>query len=318
MLGNFAIWFVVALVAVGFALLTRRVWRAKRWFIKWPGVILSGLLTLILGLVSIVILVGLVQFYMPVGNPPQNLKVAATTDQLKRGEHVAGAFCASCHSANGELPLSGGRDFGPEIPIPLGSFVPPNLTPGGPLKTWSDGEILRAIREGVDRNGQRLFLMSGNNARFLSDEDLQAVIAFLRTQPAVDNKTMEPPDKPTLLFAAFLTMGMLPPPKPAVTAPIVAPTKAATIEYGKYILSYQDCRDCHGENLKGGTPGQLAPVGPNLQVVKGWTQDQFIKTLRMGVDPSGHQISPQMPWQQVGRLDDDELGAVYKYLSSLP
>jgi len=317
MIGNFVLWFVIALIAVGFAWLTRRAWQAKRGYVKWLGVIVGGLLTLIIGLVSIIILIGLVQFSLPRGNPPTNLKVAATPEQIKRGEHIANAFCAGCHSANGNLPLSGGNDMGKEIPIPLGSFVPPNLTPGGSLKTWTDGQILRALREGVDENGQTLFLMSGNNVRFLSDDDLQAVIAYLRNSPAVDNKTLEPPDQPTLLFAVFLTMGMLPPAKPAVTAPIIAPAKAATVEYGKYILSYQDCRDCHGENLKGGTPGQLAPVGPNLQIVKGWSQEQFISTVRNGVDPSGHKLSPQMPWQQVGRLDDDELAAIYKYLSTL-
>ena len=317
MVGNFAIAIVILLIAVGFAWLARRAWGAKRAFIKWPSVVLSGLLTLIVGFVGIIMLIGFAQFYLPHGNPPTNLKVAATPEQIKRGEHIAGAFCAGCHAANGNLPLSGGDDMGKDLPIPLGSFVPPNLTPGGPLKTWTDGEILRALREGVDKNGQALFLMSTNNVRFLSDEDLQSVVAYLRNSPAVDNKTLEPPDQPSPLGAIFQALGMLPPPKPAVTAPIIAPAKAATVEYGKYILSYQDCRDCHGENLKGGTPGQLAPVGPNLQVVKGWTQEQFISTVRNGVDPSGHKLSPQMPWQQVGRLDDDELGAVYKYLSTL-
>jgi mono/diheme cytochrome c family protein len=53
-------------------------------------------------------------------------------------------------------------------------------------------------------------------------------------------------------------------------------------------------------------------------VVKGWTQEQFITTLRTGVDPSGHTLSAQMPWKAVGRLDDEELAAAYAYLTSLP
>ena len=317
MIGNFAIAIATLLIALGFAWLARRAWGAKHAILKWLGAILSSLLTLVVGFVGIVMLIGFVQTYLPRGNPPTNLKVTATAEQIKRGEHIANAFCAGCHSSNGNLPMSGGNDMGKEIPIPLGSFVPSNLTPGGPLKNWSDGQILRALREGVDKNGQALFMMAGNNVRYLSDEDLHAVIAYLRNSPAVDNKTPEPPDQVTPLFAIFLTLGMLPPVKPAVTAPIIAPAKAATVEYGKYILSYQDCRDCHGENLKGGTPEQLAPIGPSLLVVKGWTQDQFIAAMRTGVDPSGHKLSPQMPWQQVGRLDDDELGAVYKYLNTL-
>jgi len=96
------------------------------------------------------------------------------------------------------------------------------------------------------------------------------------------------------------------------------PPKGSTAEFGKYILSYQDCVLCHGANLSGGTPGQLAPVGPNLSPIKGWTQAQFISTLRTGVDPSGHALNNQMPWRNVGRMDDEELAAVYAYITSLP
>jgi len=88
------------------------------------------------------------------------------------------------------------------------------------------------------------------------------------------------------------------------------------VEYGQYLLSYQDCRGCHGADLTGGT-SQFIPKGPSLRLVKGWTQDQFLTTLRTGVDPSGHQLSQVMPWRDLGKLDDDELGAIYKYLVTL-
>jgi hypothetical protein len=53
-------------------------------------------------------------------------------------------------------------------------------------------------------------------------------------------------------------------------------------------------------------------------VVKGWTAEQFITTLRTGVDPSGHALSAAMPWQYVGRMSDDELTAAYLYLQTVP
>jgi mono/diheme cytochrome c family protein len=77
--------------------------------------------------------------------------------------------------------------------------------------------------------------------------------------------------------------------------PVAAPPKGPTVEYGQYIVSFQDCRDCHGKDFTGGKPP--APVGPDLHLIKGWTQEQFIKTIRTGVDPSGHQLKPTMPWQ---------------------
>ena len=145
-----------------------------------------------------------------------------------------------------------------------------------------------------------------------------ALIAYLRSQPAVENPTPNPPDQPNLLAAALFGAGMILEGKPPTSGPINAPAKAPTVEYGEYILSYQDCRDCHGEDLTGGLPGQLAPLGPNLMVVKDWTQEQFFTTLREGINPSGHRLSNQMPWKNVGRMDDEELTAAYTYLQNLP
>ena len=78
--------------------------------------------------------------------------------------------------------------------------------------------------------------------------------------------------------------------------------KAATIEYGQYILSYQDCRSCHGANLGGGVQGQFGPVGPGLALVKEWKLEDFISTLRTGIDPTGHHLDEKrMPWRAIGR-----------------
>jgi mono/diheme cytochrome c family protein len=285
--------------------------------VKWGGVVLSGLLSLVFAAVSVVSLIGLFDFYVPKNIPVPDLKVSGTPEQIQRGEHLANAFCVECHSTNRQLPLSGGRDMGADFPIPLGSFVPSNLTPGGELKDWSDGEIMRVLRSGVDNNGRPLMIMSNVNVRHMSDEDLEAMIAFLRSQPAVENETQEPPDQPTFLAALMFGGGMLPKGEAPVAGPIIAPPKGPTVEYGEYMVGFQDCRDCHGEDLKGGKPGQLAPIGPNLGVVKDWTQEQFITTFRTGVDPNGWHLSDNMPWETIGRLDDVELAAMHAYLSAL-
>lgn len=65
-------------------------------------------------------------------------------------------------------------------------------------------------------------------------------------------------------------------------------------------------------------PGQLPPLGPDLGIVKDWSQAQFITTMRTGVDPNGHRLDDQMPWRPIGRMDDDELAAIYLYLAGLP
>jgi mono/diheme cytochrome c family protein len=210
--------------------------------------------------------------------------------------------------------LSGGKNLADDTGLPLGNLYPPNLTPAGELKSWSDGEILRAIREGVHKSGRPLMVMPAQNLRNLSDEDALSVVAYLRSQPAIQHET--PPMNPSLLAVILTGAGIVElDPKP-VTGPVAAPAKGPTAEYGQYVVSFQDCRDCHGKDFTGGKPP--APVGPDLHLIKGWTQEQFIKTIRTGVDPSGHQLKPTMPWQTYAKMDDIELAAVYEYMRNLP
>lgn len=316
MIQNILSWLIVVLVAVLFGWLTVRAWKAGRWFVRWPGVILGGLLTLAAGLISVVALMGLIKFYAPSTFPAPALQVEGRPEQIARGEHIVNALCVECHTTDNTLPLVGGRNFSEDIPLPIGTIISANLTPGGPLADWSDGEIFRALRDGVDRDGHKLALMSAIPVRYMSDEDTQAVIAYLRSQPTVKNDVQEPPDQLNLL-AAFMFGANMFPSLPPVSGPVEAPPVGATVDYGSYILAYSGCRDCHGADLKGGT-SDFAPRGPALSMVKDWTQEQFITTLRTGVDPSGHVLNNElMPWKTVGRLDDIELAALYAYLNSL-
>jgi hypothetical protein len=70
--------------------------------------------------------------------------------------------------------------------------------------------------------------------------------------------------------------------------------------------------------LKGGKPGQLAPIGWNLDATKQWTAEQFIATMRTGVNPGGYHLSANMPSKLIGRMDDVELQAMHAYIVSLP
>ncbi|HVN55021.1 MAG TPA: c-type cytochrome [Anaerolineaceae bacterium] len=318
MIGNILGCLLILLVAVGLIFLVARVARARNSVFKWIGVVLSGLLALLVSAIAVLAIVGLAKVYIPpAAAPAPEVSVAnATPEQIKRGEHLANAFCASCHSPTNDLPLVGGVDLGKDSPVPIGSFVSANLTPAGPLKDWTDGQIFRTIRNGIDRDGKKLFAMSIANGRHLSDEDTLALVAFIRSQPAVENRTQTPPDQPSLLGLIFGGAGLIPAGEPPGTAVITAPPKGPTAEYGAYILSYQDCRGCHGEQLRGADPNSLGPKGPSLLMVKGWTQEQFVTAMRTGVDPSGHTLASQMPWKNIGRMDDVELAAIHAYLTT--
>ena len=315
MWGNILILLAIIAVVVLLGWLMFRAWHARNKVVKWVGVIASGLFMIILALASVLMLMGMVKVYPLRSAPVSDLNVAGSPEQIERGRHLANSFCASCHSPTNELPLTGGVDLGKDFPMPLGIFVSANLTPAGSLQDWSDGEIFRAIRNGVDRDGRGPFAMSGARGRHLSDDDIKAVIAYLRSQPAVANETQNPLDQYNPLALMLVGGGVIPGPEPLTTEAIAMPPKGPTAEFGKYILSYQDCVLCHGADLSGGKPGQLAPIGPSLKALKGWTPEQFITTMRTGVTPDGHVLNRQMPWQNIGRMDDEELSALYAHIT---
>jgi mono/diheme cytochrome c family protein len=308
---------LVALIAVA-GLLVWSVfcaWRIRSPILKWSGAGLLALLAVAASSASALTAVGMIKQHSR-SAPVPDIKVAATPELIARGKDIADGLCSGCHSKTGTL--TGGVDLGTHLPVPVGSFVSSNLTAAGLLKNWSDGELFRAIRNGVDAEGRWLTMMTYVNAGQLSDDDTEAVIAYIRSLPAAGNQTPDPPDHLNLLGLAMLGAGVLPSGKPIVTGHVSAPLKGPTFQFGEYILSYQDCRECHGKDLSGGVPGQLGPLGPNLHLVKDWTLEGFIATMRTGVDPNGHELSEKMPWRPIGRMDDDELAAIYQYLTHLP
>src|SRR6267378_8265177 len=298
---------VLIIVAGLFGWLSLRARQAKSALIKWGGTGLAVSLSALVGLVALITLNGLFKLHAR-SAPAPITKLAGTAQQIQRGKAISNGFCSACHSKTGTL--TGGLDIGEHFPVPVGSFVSSNLTPAGQLSHWSDGDIFRAIRNSIDRDGRWLIIMSYTNASKLSDDDTRAVIAYIRSLPAAGKPTGNPPDHLNLLGVMMLGAGMLPEGKPVSTGIVTAPPKSPTLQYGEYILSYQDCRACHGDKLTGGVPGQVGPLGPDLNLVKGWKFEEFIATMRTGVDPSGHQLSNQMPWRPVGRMSDEELRAV--------
>jgi mono/diheme cytochrome c family protein len=308
---------VLVLLIAGFGWLALRARRAKQALVKWGGLGVSSLLAVVCCVALVVALVGFYKLtYPPYHYAVSDLKVAGTPEQLARGEKFM-SFCAACHGPSGKPPLAG-QNFSEGGP-PVGTLYASNLTPAGELKDWSDGEIIRAIREGVHRSGRPLIVMPSEYLRNLSDADVQAVVAALRAQPAAS--TASPPTKVNVVGALFVGAGMLhtTAQKP-ITAAIVAPAEGTSADYGQYLVSFLACRLCHGENLTGGTAGKkFPPAGPDLtHLGSRWSEADFIRTLRTGVDPDQHTLNPEaMPWKMYsGFASDDDLKAIHAYLAS--
>ena len=316
---------LVVLVAL-FGFLATRVWRLKNGLLKWGGVVVSGLLTLIPTLLLALALVGFVKLNQHYSNPVADIKVGGSAAQIARGEQLA-HICAGCHSPNVQSPLSGANfqvKFG--FP-PVGTLNAPNLTPSGNIKDWTDGEVIRAIREGVHKNGRSLLVMPADNFRNMSDDDVQAVVAYLRSQPAVGGPT--PDNGFNVLGALFMNLSDFRTAQSSV-GHVTAP-QPGTPEYGHYMISIIGCQSCHGDHLQGrvdnGQPGP--PAGPNLtKLVPTWTAAQFMTFFNTGKRPDGSPVpdetlgdgtkQPRMPWDEVrASTTDAELHDVYTYLHGL-
>lgn len=321
MVDTVGLFIIVALLAL-FVFLFTRALRARRGVLKALGAVLFGLLSL--AALAALVLAGIGTYKLSVPRytygPVSDVKVNVSPEHLEKGKRYA-ALCADCHSSQGggSSVLDGGENFmaGPGAP-PIGAVHPTNLTPAGELKDWSDGDIIRAIREGVHKSGRPLIIMPAMAFHAMSDEDVQAVVAYLRSQDPVENSL--PPTKINVLGAIMLGAGLFPPEIIAAQEPItgaVSTPQTGTAERGEYLTTIMGCRDCHGVDLSGNGPNG---AGPNLTaLLPQWSEEQFVSTIRTGVDPSGHELNPElMPWKAYGQvLLDDELKDMYTYLHGL-
>jgi cytochrome c553 len=318
---------VLSLLIALFGFVTFRAWRLRRRSLRWVGVSGGGLFTLMLSAGLVLGLIGFYKLNEQHSNPVANIHVAGTTAQIARGQQLA-QVCAHCHATNNQLPLSG-TNFAAEFGIAwLGTLYAPNLTPSGNIRGWSDGEVMRAIREGIHKDGRSLLVMPSEIFRNLSDEDVQAIVAYLRSQPAIGGPT--PTNRFNLLGALFINLAdfrTAQSPVGLVTAP-----EPGTPDYGQYMVDIIGCRGCHGDQLQGrvetGQPGP--PAGPNLtQIVPQWTEEEFMTFFNTGQLPGGGTVpnitlsnglsEPRMPWPEVrAATTDAELKDMYSYLHSLP
>jgi len=298
---------VVALTGL-FAWLALRAWRSPRRVMKWVGSSLAGLLTLACTAILVATLIGYAKLNRRYDNPVQSISVDITPERVARGERFA-EFCAACHSEDDAPPLEGSDFLGEEAP-PIGVFYAPNLTPTH-LGDWTDGEIIRAIREGVHKDGRSLLIMPSGTFRKLSDDDVQGIVAFLRSQPPVEPDT--PPTRLNILGAIMANVAPIFEVQPPVTEPVVAPPQGASAEYGGYLVSFT-CTLCHGSELEGDTQFGGPPL---VGAGAGWSEDEFISFMRTGVTPSGIEVDgEQMPWEVLSRFfaDDDDLRAIFLHL----
>lgn len=328
MFANLLVLLLVIGLVVLFGWLTYRAVRARKLWVKIVGGLGAGLLTLIFAAVALFGAKGMMVTYAPDAPPPPDLTVAGTPEQIARGEYLVNLSCIGCHSTvgadgnpTGEQPLSGGWNISEAEGFGfIGAMVAENLTPGGKLAGYSDGELFQSLRHAVGQDGNNLAFMSFLPYGQLSDEDTEAIIAYLRTLPAEETAVetgVETGDKLNFIGAVMFGAGMFGPQPDRGTGVITAPPAGVSVEYGRYVATYGDCRGCHGPDMTGAPATSVSPAIPNPRPLVGTvTQEQFMEMMRSGVKPNGQPFPETMPWQNASKMTDDDLAALYAYLTA--
>ncbi len=310
--------------------------RALRWLV--------GLLVVLV----VIIGAGLAYFFStyPAVAAAEHVQVASTPERVARGKYLFDhvAICVDCHSTRDFTKYAGpiidgthgkgGEAFTNEIMGTPGDFYARNITPAG-ISDWTDGEILRAITVGVNKRGDALFpLMPYPNYRQMDREDVEAMIAYLRTLQPITNHV---PDR-SLQFPMHLIIRTI----PQSAAFVPRPSPSDRVAYGGYLARTASCAECHTLQDQGtprpgmafaggmefrwpwGGAVRSANVTPDADTGIGtWTEQQFVDKFKAWDNAPAPALSDAeqkentvMPWRQYAGMTRDDLGAIYAFLRS--
>lgn len=303
-------------------------------------------ITLIVLVTGITFLLLFVKFALPNVGEPESVTIESTPERIARGEYLANSVCVcvDCHSTRDWTKFSGplvegtigkgGETFDQKFGFP-GSFYAKNITPFG-IGNWTDGEILRAITSGVNKNGKALFpVMPHPNYGKMDKEDIYSIIAYIKTLKPIENIIPEAkPDFPMNFIINTI------PKKAAFTK---KPAKSDVLAYGAYIFNASACGECHtkqdkgkpveGMTLAGGFEFPLPSGGvvrssnitPDKETgIGNWSEEAFVRRFKSYAD-SGY-VAPTinkgnfnsiMPWTMYGKMNEEDLKALYAYLRSV-
>lgn len=258
-------------------------------------------------------------------------------ERVARGEYLVNGVvaCGNCHTprnadatAVADMRLAGSF----VIEEPEFTAYAPNITQD--LETgigaWSDDEIIRAIREGVRPDGTIIGPpMPIPSYRGISDSDVQAIVAYLRTVAPIRNSV------PESVYHIPLPESWGPP-----LTTVADVDREDVLAYGSYIgNALGHCMECHTPMVEGafdfsrtGAGGflfnkplglQLAAVAANItphpeQGIGKWTDDEIKTAITKGVSRNGRVLAPIMAFPYYENMSDEDLDALIAYLRSLP
>ncbi len=288
-----------------------------RRLLRWVGILALILIVAGVGLIAYVFVASsrLMARTYPLPTPPA-VAVRSDPASLARGKYLVErvAICAECH----------GEDLGGRVVVDefaRGRLVSANLTRGrgGIGAVRSNEDLVRSIVHGIKPDGHSVIFMPSNDFQ-TSEEDLGAILGYIRSMPPVDREL--PTTAPGPLARALGLMGAF----PLAAASMIdhahvtlaaAPAPGDPAASGAYLVSTAGCRGCHTADFTGGGgpppgAGNITPIG-----IGDWTEPQFMTALREHRRPNGTTIDEAMP-RLYGQMSDEDLDAIFAFLRTLP
>ncbi|HVZ57739.1 MAG TPA: cytochrome c [Chitinophagaceae bacterium] len=269
---------------------------------------------------------------------------------LARGEYLVNhvAACLDCHSkrdfskyAGPIVPGTegmGGEQFDNKLLAAIpGVVYARNITPDPEtgIGNWTDDEILRAITQGINKQGDTLFpLMPYPNFNRMAKEDLLSIIAYIRTLKPIKNVVPK--------RQLMIPISMAYPPNLQKSVDQNPPVPVGDqVKYGQYLVTVANCGACHTPFAKGQSDFARQFAGGNTfhtasftvnsanitpdsaTGIGSWTEERFLNKFLPYRDEKGYNFNPgkentMMPLTLYAGMKDDDLKAIYAYLRTVP
>ena len=268
-----------------------------------------------------------------------NLKVVLTPEKIEKGRQLSAMLCNDCHMNSNTVKLTGRKME--EIPQ-FGEVYSRNITQDAKhgIGKLTDGQLYYLLRTGVRPDGKFLPIMA--KLQKMSDEDLQSIIAFLRSNhPWVQADATANMDSKYSFLSKFLTNMKIIKPMPFYTS-VPEPDTTNAVKWGEYVsLNKVECYTCHSKDFStvdfinpekskgffGGGNEFKMPDGSKIRSrnltmddetgIGRWTEDEFVKAVKTGMVPYG-QPAFRQPMKPYVYLSDGEAKAIYAYLKTIP
>ena len=301
------------------------------------------ILGIILGILLLIVLCGFL-FINFKGIPSYetaniDYHVVSTPESIARGEKLASMLCAGCHMDPETGKLTGTQML--DAPPEFGTVYTPNITQDKDygIGNWTDAELLYLLRTGIKKDGKYAppYMAKLPN---MADEDINAIISFLRSDHRLVNADPKPDQdsKPSFLTKLLCNLAWKPLPMPSET--IEMPDTNDRVALGRYLAYNLECFSCHSADFKtnnfldppmsagyfGGGNKPLNREGKVMYTqnltpdeetgIGSWTEEKFVKVVKHGIkDGEPAMRYPMPPYTQ---LTDDEAGAIFQYLRTIP